>query len=96
MGIQFNSVLMPHRQLLLRVSAESFPGGRVPCPHFEGVEEIELPCERAAAKHRWVTNEISVNVVRVSFILSERAIGKDVSNANLPELYGEDLEVFDK
>jgi hypothetical protein len=86
MGIEFDTVLMPHRKLLLGVTEIGLPRKRVPCPYLEWIEQVQLSGQLTGGQLSEPTNEVAVNVIRMIFIFGKGSVSIDIANANLPEL----------
>lgn len=96
MRIEFHSVTVPHRKLLLGIPAVRLPRRRIPCPELIGVEQVELPCQIAGLQHAEGSNEVSIDIVGMILIFRERTVSEDVPDAYLPELLCENLQVVDQ
>ena len=45
MRIQFDAILMPHRELLFRITLKGPSAGRIPGPYLERVEQVQFPLQ---------------------------------------------------
>ena len=96
MWVEFDAILMPHRELLLGRGAGNAPCGRIPCPDLEFIQRVQSALEIAAGKGHDVALEVSVDVVRPGFGFGERSVEEDLGDADLPQLPDQDLGVGDQ
>jgi hypothetical protein len=52
------------------------------------VNQIQVSLQFSACQIIPITNEVSINIIRVVFVFGERTVSKHVSDADLPELVG--------
>jgi hypothetical protein len=96
MRIEFDAVPMPHRKLLLRVSAIGFPRKRIPGPYLEWVEQIQLSRKFARCQFPEPAYKISIDIVGVVLVFGKGSIRVNVADTDLPELLGEHFEIVDQ
>jgi hypothetical protein len=94
--VEFHSVPVPHGELLLEVAAIGLSRSGIPSPYLVRVQEIQPPRELAAPEFVERTDKVAIDIVRVILVFHERTIGEEITNPNLPELPGEDLQVVDQ
>ena len=96
MGIEFNPVTVPHRQLSFRIPTIGLSGQRILRPHLEWIEQIQLPHQVSRSQLPKSTYEISVDVVGMIFVFSKGSIPVNLADSDLPKLLRQNFEVIDQ
>src|SRR5260221_9237076 len=87
---------MPHRQLLLGIITEWPPAGGIPSPNLVRIQQVQFSLQLAARELQQVAFKIPINVIGMFFVFYKRAIGKDLSDPDLPKLMHKHAEICDQ
>ena len=92
--VQLHSVPMPHGKLSFRIAPIWLARRRVPRPNLKRIEQIQPARQLATLQFIETAHKISVDVVRMIFVLDKRSVGKYLTNSHMPKLPREDFEIL--
>ncbi len=80
----------------MRIKLDAAARLRIPGPNLERIEQIQLTLELAGLQPIQLAHEVTIDVVRSSFVLNKRAVSEYLGYANLPELLHEYFELINE
>jgi hypothetical protein len=86
MRIKLHLVDVPRRELSLRIASIRSTRRGIPCPNFVRVNWVEISFQLSAYQVAEIAYEITINIVRVVFVLDKRSVHVDFVDPDLLKL----------